>query len=132
MANNHRTPPKPVHWDTGPGFCRYCGQPVIDKKGNINLRARWHKTPCLAEFKLIYWPATTRKAVWKRDKGMCAGCGKISSRWHMDHVQPLIEAKGNIDFWRLTNLQTLCEDCHHVKTANEATTRALVRKILKS
>jgi 5-methylcytosine-specific restriction endonuclease McrA len=49
----------------------------------------------------------------------------------MDHIKPLIEAQGNLDYWRLTNLQTLCHDCHKKKTGAEATARAVARKTLK-
>lgn len=81
--------------------------------------------------------ATTRRAVWRRDKGKCACCGTVCPRkgtpkWHMDHIQPLIEAQGNLDFWRLTNLRTLCSECHKKKTGAEATARAAARRAAKT
>ena len=50
----------------------------------------------------------------------------------MDHIKPLIEAQGNLDYWRLGNLQTLCTDCHVKKTSAEATARAEARKAAKA
>jgi 5-methylcytosine-specific restriction endonuclease McrA len=50
----------------------------------------------------------------------------------MDHIRPLIESLGNIEFWRLSNLQTLCVKCHHAKTGREATARAESRRSIKN
>jgi 5-methylcytosine-specific restriction endonuclease McrA len=49
----------------------------------------------------------------------------------MDHITPLIEAKGDLTFWQLGNLQTLCKICHTAKTSQEASQRALVRRLNK-
>ncbi len=133
---SHRVPPKPPHYDTaGPGHCRYCGTVVLNKKGVQNLRSRWHPE-CVKEYRLIYWPTSTRRAVWNRDQGACAACGVISPRrgghWHVDHRKPLIEAQGDLSFWKLPNLQTLCQPCHHQKTAREAGERAAKRREKKA
>lgn len=130
---DHRIPPKPKYYDSAPaGDCRYCGQPIYKKDGKINLRAGWHKE-CVEEYKLIYWPKETRKAVWNRDRGHCEGCGtKCGLKgWDMDHRKPLIEAKGDISYWKLDNLQTLCWECHKKKTGSEASMRAEARRIQK-
>lgn len=129
----HRKPPKPEHYDIiVKGQCRYCGKPILRDDGTINRRSTWHPL-CVKEYKLIYFPKETRKAVWKRDRGVCAGCGtKCHIRnWDLDHRQPLIEALGRIEFWRLDNLQTLCKQCHVAKTGTEATARAAARRLLK-
>ena len=125
----HRKPPKPHYYDTAlPGDCRYCGQPIYKKNGKINLRASWHKE-CVEEYKIIYWPKETRKAVWQRDRGHCAGCGtKCGLKgWEMDHIKPLIEAHGDISYWKMDNLATLCHQCHKNKTGSEASARAAAR-----
>jgi 5-methylcytosine-specific restriction endonuclease McrA len=49
----------------------------------------------------------------------------------MDHIKPLIAANGDISYWQLPNLQTLCTPCHTAKTSQEATERAAKRKLLK-
>lgn len=133
---SHRLPPKPRFYDIAlPGQCRYCGGDVLNRKGERNPRSRWHPA-CVEEYRLIYWPTTTRRAVWNRDKGVCAGCGVVCQRrgghWHVDHRKPLIEARGDLSYWRLDNLQTLCVSCHQAKTAAEAAERAARRRAAKA
>jgi 5-methylcytosine-specific restriction endonuclease McrA len=115
------------------GQCRYCGKQILREDGTVNRRSTWHQE-CFKEYQVIYWPKETRKAVWKRDRGLCAGCGtKCHIRnWDLDHRQPLIEAKGRIEFWLLPNLQTLCPECHKKKTGAEATARAAARREAKA
>lgn len=132
----HRKPPKPIHYNNAqPGFCRFCGDPILRENGTLNRRANWHK-PCVKLYRVIYWPQETRKAVLRRDSGICAGCGLVCDDlhepWQVDHVRPLIESNGDIEFWKLPNLQTLCLDCHSQKTASEATNRAAARRAAKS
>ncbi len=135
--NNHRIPPKPDYFDTSePGTCRWCNTPVGPTAKNKPSRSRWHAA-CVNEYKLLFWPSATRKAVWKRDNGKCKCCGILCTKrgvdkWHMDHIVPLIESNGDLTYWQLSNLQTLCLSCHTVKTSAEATARALVRKQLKA
>lgn len=131
--SKHRIPPKPQYFDTAPiGTCRWCNRQIPDTKTGKPSRARWHPE-CVKEYKLLFWPTATRRAVRKRDKGVCAQCGvqctdKGTTKWHMDHIVPLIEAQGDIKYWRLPNLQTLCTDCHKIKTALEAAQRAAKRR----
>lgn len=133
----HRNPPKPTGWDKPTkGTCRFCGLPVLNDDGTVNKRTYWHPI-CVIDYKMIHWPAITRKAVWMRDAGKCAVCGHQCQRggtdvWHLDHVKPLIEAQGNIIYWQMGNLQTLCQPCHHAKTGREATERASARKAVKA
>lgn len=134
--SDHRKPPKPPHYDTAlEGVCRWCNVPIgVTPRGKPS-KARWH-IRCLSEFKLLHWPTKTRQAVWRRDSGKCAGCGTICAKkglpkWHMDHIKPLIEAKGDITYWQMGNLQTLCHPCHTTKTSAEATERAVKRRAAK-
>jgi ribosomal protein L37E len=138
---HHRHPPKPDHYyKQKKGYCRMCGESII-KNNQINKRASWHPD-CVDEYMLIYHQNEARKQAWSRDKGKCAQCGVILPRksrtknlkWHVDHIKPLFEQKGkhidDIDFnyWKMNNLQTLCFECHAVKSADEAKTRAEMRK----
>lgn len=139
MVNTtHRDPPKPVGWDTPTkGTCRFCGLPVLNEDGTVNYRTYWHPI-CVVDYKMIFWPGVTRQAVFMRDGGKCATCGhRCSTRgsdvWHLDHIQPLVENRGvgDIEYWKMGNLQTLCQPCHHAKTSREATERAASRKAAK-
>lgn len=134
---SHRNPPKPPHYHSADqGQCRWCGEEILKTDGSVNRRARWHPQ-CVREYKLIHWPKETRKEVYRRDKGICRSCGKKCARkyrdvWHLDHIKPLIEAQGDLEYWKMDNLQTLCQDCHKLKTATEASARAQVRKGIES
>lgn len=46
------------------------------------------------------------------------------SDWQVDHTLPLWAADGEVAFWGLDNLQTLCHPCHKAKSAAEAKQRA--------
>jgi hypothetical protein len=135
--SSHREPPKPPHYHNPlPGQCRWCGQLIFKTDGiTLNKRANWHPS-CVKEYKLLHWPAVTRKAVYRRDKGICKECGHQCSRkgkdvWHLDHKKPLIESNGDLEYWKLPNLQTLCQPCHYKKTGAEATARAEARRLAK-
>ena len=138
----HRVPPKPdAYYTQEKGQCRFCGDIIRNEMGERNNRRNWHPE-CIDEYTYIYHPAETRKRIWKRDKGYCAGCGDVFPRksrhkdlkWHVDHIKPLWEQKGkrfeeiDLDYWREDNLQTLCTECHTKKTSREATERAKLRK----
>lgn len=134
--SNHRTPPKPPYYDTVPeGTCRWCNLEVGLTRTGRKSKSRWH-TSCFEEYAILFFASTTRKAVWQRDKGKCASCGCQTDRkgqngWQMDHIVPLIEANGDLQYWRLGNLQTLCKRCHTTKTSAEAAERARLRRLNK-
>lgn len=129
-----RKPPLPNYFNNPvPGICRWCNIPVtkILKNGKPS-KSSWHDS-CLIEYKLIHWPSYTRKAVWRRDRGICAQCKTTCNRkglggWNMDHIIPIHLSNGELWVWKLPNLQTLCHPCHKIKTANEATNRAISRR----
>lgn len=132
----HRKPPKgKFYYNHNPGVCRQCGELVLNDAGKVNKRAKWHKD-CLVEYKLVHWPDVTRRAVYERDKGKCAQCGHQCARkyddvWHLDHIKPLVESQGDVSYWELPNLQTLCQPCHIAKTSAEATERAARKRAAK-
>lgn len=125
-----RKPPKPeTYYSAGYGSCRWCGDPILQANGLINLRANWHKS-CVEKYRFIYFPKDTRRAVWARDAGKCYMCGEIFTKdqWEVEHIKPLYEAQGRMEYWELHNLGTACRPCHKKKTADEARHRALLRK----
>lgn len=72
-----RTPPTAavfaLHLGRPKGHCRWCGK-AIERDGILLTRSKWHDE-CVTEYKLLAWPAETRKAVAKRDRGICCDCG---------------------------------------------------------
>jgi hypothetical protein len=112
------------HRDAPKGHCRWCGDLIFREDGQINLRRRWHEH-CVNAYKEAAWPRFARRLLYKRDKGVCAICSlKLRKGWHLDHIVPLVDG-GAFD---LSNMQTLCPDCHRQKTAQEATQRAKSRQ----
>lgn len=41
--------------------------------------------------------------------------GPMGHLWQADHIRPLLDANGDIEFYLLANLQTLCTPCHVAK-----------------
>lgn len=136
QMSDHRKPPLPPHYETAPeGTCRWCNVPIGLTKTGKPSKSRWHPI-CVKEYKFLFWPAATRREVWKRDKGKCNSCGIVCEKkgplgWDLDHITPLIEGTGDLSFWQMGNLQTLCKPCHKEKTSREATERAAKRREAK-
>ena len=61
-----------------------------------------------------------REKVFERDWMTCRACGRITDKPQCDHIIPLWN--GGAD--AMSNLQTLCDQCHDAKTATEAAARA--------
>lgn len=126
-----RVPPKPLSYYriSRPGRCRWCAGTIKESK-----RKRWHQD-CVEEYRLIYYPSETRRVIYQRDRGVCAGCGQKDRSWQVDHIRPLYEQKGkparevDLDYWRVPNLQTLCRSCHQEKSSREATARASSKSV---
>src|SRR5690242_2186772 len=103
---SHRNPPKPSYYDSVPeGTCRWGNQKIGPTKTGRESRAHWH-AECYEEYEVLFHTSVTRKAVWRRDRGKCNSCGTSCDRkgangWHMDHIVPLIEANGDLSYWRL-------------------------------
>jgi 5-methylcytosine-specific restriction endonuclease McrA len=91
------------------------------------MRKNWH-TECVGIWFVMSDPASARRFIWKREKGICQGCGKdnwtYEDSWEVDHHKPLFEADNDISFWHPDNLRLLCSSCHKSKTKKEATRRA--------
>ena len=126
---NYRYPPKPDSYYTKvKGHCRWCDMIIVKKDGTINERKNWHKD-CVTEYMLIYHSREQRAHVRKRDKNKCNHCGKVSRKWDVDHINPLVEQKNvkakDLDwsYYSLDNLQTLCKKCHRIKTNSEVKLR---------
>ncbi len=64
----------------------------------------------------------TRALVFKRDGYRCRRCSRPDRR-ECDHIVPLWQDPGQ-DPFDIDGCQTLCVDCHHAKTRNEARKRA--------
>jgi 5-methylcytosine-specific restriction protein A len=69
-------------------------------------------------------PPRVRLRVFDRDKGICqCGCTRKirpGDKWETDHIVAIINGGEN----RETNLQTLLEQCHDIKTGRDVATKS--------
>ena len=129
-SRNHPLLP---HEDAPLGHCRWCGSEILGKKGTILLGRRLHDGDCRWNFRAAGY-GLVRWAVFHRDGGVCAICGKGNpwdTGWEADHIYPLwLVDRSSPETWRywaLGNLQTLCAEHHTEKSRREARVRAYVR-----
>ena len=119
---SHRKAPMPAWFHDAPwGTCRWCNKFITKEDGELNTRRRWHPE-CLHDYLIITRSNYAKRQVKKRDKAICASCKikcRLRSEWNCDHIKPLIDANGDIEFWKLGNMQTLCVKCHAEKTLQE-------------
>lgn len=118
--------------EQGLKLCLVCESALPERRTSYCSRECWIRNT----------PQMIRAQVAKRDKGICAGCGrqcrlnslrrsmeweefKKLPRWEADHITPVIEGGGlcGIDGYR-----TLCRDCHNKESASLAARRAAKRR----
>lgn len=103
----------PLRYD---GLCACgCGKKLTGR------RKRWATNLCSKSCldKLLVIKGDTqhiRCLLYGRDHGVCAACGDCE-KWHADHILPVEYGGGACT---LDNFQTLCTDCHKIKTAYQA------------
>lgn len=123
------------------GTCRWCGDPIVREDGKPDRRRNFHYGPstprpragepdCLWEWEHSRtWDARVAVLKLAGDYPVCAECGRNCEQqpvcgWEADHRQPLEDGGEH----ELENLQLLCDDCHHEKTARENSARAAKRR----
>lgn len=140
-----RHPPMPVVPEGG--ACRWCAAPILfpathKRAGEPNPRRRWCSeslSSCVRDYFIASHQGKMRQALWKRDRGVCQGCGLKCGRdgWDADHRIPLWSAPEDVGmadrhlYWGLSNLWTQCSACHKAKCALEAKQRAALRRAAK-
>ena len=139
-------PVRPGVGPNGRGLCRNCGEEVPEGR-----RWTWCSRSCVNAAMSECYPSWLRAEVWKRDRGVCATCGKdtfaewleyqsgttqkwfaehptvVRGAWNVDHVVPLSEGGTN----ELANIRTLCRPCHKAETAELRRRQALNRAAAK-
>jgi len=81
-------------------------------------KKRWFSDNCTKEALNVFWiikgdVSVIRQNIFERDKGYCRGCGVLSDNWEADHIIPVFKGGGGCG---LDNFQTLCYECHKVKS----------------
>ena len=104
------------------GFCA-CGC----KRKLPKNRRKWFSNEC-RDRAYIYFAilkgdtSIIREQLFGRDMGACRLCGLISDEWQADHITPVSMGGSACE---LSNIQTLCLDCHKEKTYNLLHQRAI-------
>lgn len=68
--------------------------------------------PCVHEWRLRSSVSYLRECVFRRDRGICAICGRRPKKWEADHMLPVVEGGDS----NLDNIRTLCVPCHRKVT----------------
>jgi len=103
------------------GRCAYCQGPLTGRQ------RRWCGYECertaVTEFLIVKGDVgTIRRELYKRDDGVCAGCGAENREWEADHITAVVNGGGGCD---LSGYQTLCLPCHRKKTREDVRTARL-------
>jgi hypothetical protein len=69
-----RRPPRQPDFSKPKGTCRWCFEPVLEEDGSVSKRRAWHRS-CIGIWNVATSQSAARDAVYRRDKGVCAGCG---------------------------------------------------------
>lgn len=137
-AASFRAPPAPYReprFETGPGACRICGQPVyrfgwhVDLwKGGPNRNAGWHAA-CVVAWQLWNAPSEQIRLLKRVQRHRCAATGKRLSRTaEVDHQVPLFRVWREhrdapwpvlLGYWGTGNLQVINRDSHVAKCVAE-------------
>lgn len=95
----------------GRPFCRRCLKEVPSG------RRSWCSDQCQLNAYIECYPSYARHALWKRDRGLCANCGKQDpyangdlGSWQVHHLLPIKNGGAGSP---LDKLITLCTSCHN-------------------
>jgi len=145
MPGGHVEPSELPKGAEGRALCRWCSLEV--PAGRRTFCSDW----CVEEWRLRSDPAYLREKTFQRDRGICGVCGLDTvgefnrmrrlrglartrafaawglrpgtrrSLWDADHIVPVSEGGGECD---LSNMRTLCLNCHRRVTAELRVRRA--------
>lgn len=139
------------------GQCRWCDTPILKPDGSINTARGWHPE-CVKIYRIACFSNDQREAVFQRDIGICArrgtdtindlpkstrmkaflelgksppywAMGPMGNLWQADHIRPLLDANRDLEFFLLSNLQTLCTKCRVEKGVEDNRRRKESRSV---
>lgn len=90
-----------------------CGRILTGRK------AKWFSKECMKKALIQFFiikgdTSVIRSELFKRDKGFCQICGVYDEKWQADHIKSVSEGGSACSLY---NFQTLCNDCHKIKTS---------------
>lgn len=86
-------------------------------------------------FDVLYMRVQDFRGSYVKPAGAYCSVSPCWISWQIDHIIPLwlvdrtLPFKKLIEYWRIGNLQALCDTCHKAKTAKEAADRAKMKRI---
>ena len=89
-----------------------CNKPLLGR------RKRWASNECQQSSVDLFFVvkgdiSQIRRLLFDRDNGVCSCCNENTDVWEADHILPVKYGGGACD---LDNFQTLCKNCHSVKS----------------
>ena len=93
------------------------GKPNLKIRGENHYNWKGGITPINKKLRESIEYEEWRKKVFERDLYTCQKCGEIGGRLEADHIKPWA-LYSELRF-ELNNGQTLCKECHNVKTYSE-------------
>ncbi|MGD9932860.1 MAG: HNH endonuclease [Dehalococcoidia bacterium] len=84
-------------------------------------RRRWCSDACARNFEKNHWWPAARRSARRRDKYACRQCGRKRLdriRLEVNHIEPALGRHREVSCaHHLSNLETLCNECHRAITA---------------
>jgi hypothetical protein len=104
-----------------PGVCDSCGIPLTGRQ------KRWCAGNCEDNYWGEHYWATARNRAKYRDGHRCVQCGSTASL-EVNHIEPRVGRGYNAGCHNhLSNLETLCHECHVVVTKRQSAERRALR-----
>lgn len=108
--------------DVSDGRCNWCANELPAR------RRRWCSDACAQKFQINHWWPSARRSVRRRDRYACRRCGRKRRdkiRLEVNHIEPALGRHSEVSCaHHLTNLETLCHECHRGVTSAQRAARA--------
>lgn len=96
------------------GRCHWCAASLPPG------RRRWCSDRCASAFEKNHWWPAARRAARRRDRYACGRCGRKRAdriRLEVNHIAPALGRHSQVSCaHHLSNLETLCHECHRAVT----------------
>jgi 5-methylcytosine-specific restriction endonuclease McrA len=106
---------KPEDWKDTRAYALYAGavwrSDLTDELGRDEMERQFEPTGAEESASREAIPAAVRRAVWQRDQGRCARCGR-RERLEFDHIVPVSRGGSSTE----RNIELLCESCNRTKS----------------
>ncbi len=116
--------------DGGPGCCGWCAKPLPAR------RRTWCSDACSKAYAKNHWWPTARRTARRRDKYRCRVCQRKRSdgiRLEVNHIVGAHGSHARISCaHHLSNLETLCNECHAEVTRAQRAAKDAAKRLAAS